>query len=103
MQLVLQELARRLDGKRPEVNGTIRFNVTGDRIYHLFIEKGNCRLEISDGEAVDGMKANPRNLIALFTGKLNPMAAFMTRNIKFDGDLKLLGVLTAAAEKVPAG
>jgi putative sterol carrier protein len=44
------------------------------------------------------MAGNPKNLLALFTGKLNAMAAFMTRKIKFDGNLQLLGVLTAAAE-----
>ena len=98
MGAVLQELARRLDGKRPEVSGTIKFNVTGDRIYRLFIEKGKCRLDVSDGACDASMTANAKNLLALFTGKLNAMAAFMTRKIKFDGDLKLLGVLTAAAE-----
>ena len=98
MHQVLLELSRRLDGKRPDVTGIIKFTVTGDRIYRLFIEQGKCRLEISDGPADASMTANPRNLLALFTGKLNAMAAFMTRKIKFDGDLKLLGVLTAAAE-----
>ncbi len=98
MPAVLQELARRLDGKRPAVSGVIKFNVSGDAVYRLIIEYGKCRLEFSDGPADAGMTANPKNLLALFTGKLNPMAAFMTRKIKFDGDLKLLGVLTAAAE-----
>jgi putative sterol carrier protein len=98
MHLVLQELARRLDGKRPEVTGTIKFIVTGDQIYRLFIAQGKCCLEISDGPADASMAGNPKNLLALFAGKLNAMAAFMTRKIKFDGDLKLLGVLTAAAE-----
>jgi hypothetical protein len=98
MHLVLLELARRLDGKCPEVTGTIKFMVTGDQAYRLFIEQGKCRLEISDGAADASMAGNPKNLLALFTGKLNAMAAFMTRKIKFDGDLKLLGVLTAAAE-----
>lgn len=98
MHQVLLELSRRLDGKRPEVTGTIKFTVTGDRVYRLFIQKGKCRLELSEGPADAGMSANPKNLLALFTGKLNPMTAFMTRKIKFEGDLKLLGVLTAAAE-----
>ncbi len=98
MHAVLQELTRRLDGKRPGVSGVIKFDVSGDTIYRLFIEEGRCRLEISDGPADAAMTANAKNLLALFTGKLNAMAAFMTRKIKFDGDLKLLGVLTAAAE-----
>jgi uroporphyrinogen-III decarboxylase/predicted lipid carrier protein YhbT len=98
MHQVLLELSRRLDGKRPEVTGIIKFIVTGDRTYRLFIEQGKCCLEISDGPADASMAANSKNLLALFTGKLNAMAAFMTRKIKFDGDLKLLGVLTAAAE-----
>ncbi len=96
MGQVLLELARRLDEKRPEVTGTIKFNVTGERIYRLFITQGKCRLEASDGPADASMTANPKNLLALFTGKLNPMAAFMTRKIKFDGNLQLLGVLSAA-------
>ena len=40
MHQVLLELARRLDGKRPEVSGVIKFNVEDDAIYRLFIEKG---------------------------------------------------------------
>jgi putative sterol carrier protein len=36
--------------------------------------------------------------MALFTGKLNAMAAFTRRKIKSDGNLQLLGVLAAAAE-----
>jgi len=98
MHLVLQELSRRLDGKRPEVTGIIKFIVTGDQVYRLFIEQGKCRLEISDGPSDASMAGNPKNLLALFTGKLNAMAAFMTRKIKFDGNLQLLGVLAAAAE-----
>ena len=95
---ILQELARRLDGRRPEVSGVIKFNVTGDCVYRLYIDQGKCRLEISDGPADASMTANPANLLALFTGKLTPMSAFMARKIKFDGNLKLLGVLTAAQE-----
>ena len=98
MYQVLRELARRLDGKRPEVTGTIKFNVTGECIYRLFIMQGKCRLEISNGPSDASMVGNPKNLLALFTGKLNPMAAFITRKIKFEGNLQLLGVLTAAAE-----
>jgi hypothetical protein len=98
MHLVLLELARRLDGKRPEVTGIIKFIVSGDQVYRLFIEQGRCRLEISDGPADASMAGNPRNLLALFTGKLNAMAAFMTRKVKFDGNLQLLGMLSAAAE-----
>jgi putative sterol carrier protein len=94
MHLILQELTRRLDGKRPEVTGIIKFIVTGDRVYCLFIEQGKCRLEISDGPSDASMAGSPKNLLALFTGKLNAM----TRKIKFDGNLQLLGVLTAAAE-----
>lgn len=98
MDLILQELTRRLDGKRPEVSGTIKFIVSGGSTYRLFIEQGKCRLEISDGPADASMAGSPKNLLALFTGKLNAMAAFMTRKIKFDGNLQLLGVLAAAAE-----
>jgi hypothetical protein len=98
MHLVLQELARRLDGKSPGTTGVIKFNVAGDQTYRLFIEAGKCRLEVSDGEADAAMTATGENLMALFSGKLKPMAAFMSRKIKFDGNLQLLGVLTAAAE-----
>ena len=98
MYLVLQELARRLDGKRPDVSGTIKFIVTGDKPYRLFIEQGKCRLEASDGPCDASMAGNPKNLLALFTGTLNAMAAFMTRKLKFDGNLQLLGVLAAAKD-----
>jgi putative sterol carrier protein len=98
MSPILQELTRRLDGKRPEVSGVIKFNVTGDCVYRLFIDAGKCRLELSEGPADASMTATPENLVALFTGKLTAMSAFMARKIKFDGNLKLLGVLTAAQE-----
>ena len=97
MHAVLQELARRLDGKRPDTTAVIKFVITDDKTYRLFIEQGKCRLEASDGPADASMTAKPVNLLALFTGKLNPTAAFMTGKIKFGGNLKLLGILTAAA------
>jgi putative sterol carrier protein len=98
MGAILQELTRRLDGKRSEVSGVIKFNVTGDCVYRLFIDQGQCRLETSDGAADASMTGTPANLVALFTGKLTAMSAFMARKIKFDGNLKLLGVLTAAQD-----
>lgn len=98
MHHVLQELTRRLDGKRPDVSGVIKFVVTDDTTYRLFINEGKCRIEISDGDADASMTTASKHLLALFTGKLNPMAAFMTRKIKFDGNLQLLGVLSSAAD-----
>ncbi len=98
MHAVLLELTRRLDQKCPQVTGVIKFDVTGDCAYRLFIEEGGCRLEVSEGSADASISGTPKNLLALFTGKLTPMSAFMARKIKFDGNLKLLGVLTAAQE-----
>jgi hypothetical protein len=98
MHVVLQELARRLDGKRPDVSGVIKFAVTDDAVYRLFIVAGKCRIEAGDGTSDAGITANSKNLLALFTGKLSSMAAFMTRKCKFDGNLQLLGVLAAARE-----
>jgi hypothetical protein len=42
MHQVLQELTRRLYGKRPEVTGIIKFIVSGDQAYRLFMSKGSA-------------------------------------------------------------
>ncbi|NIM96001.1 MAG: hypothetical protein GTO18_20060 [Anaerolineales bacterium] len=94
----MNELTRRLDGKRPDVTTVIKFDVTDDEIYRLFINEGKCRLEVFDGDADVTLATKSKHLLALFTGKLNPVSAYMTRKIKIQGDMQALGVLSDARE-----
>jgi beta-glucuronidase len=93
IQSILDRLAQRADGKLPDLTTTLKFDFYEEGIYRLIIEKGACRIEPGDGEAVAGMKIKWRDAHKLFTGKLNPMVAIMTGKIKTDGDVRAFMVL----------
>jgi hypothetical protein len=88
IQPLLEGLAQRMDGKKPELTTTLKFDFSDKGIYRLIIEKGACRIEPGDGKAVAGMKLNWNDAQKLFAGKLNPMIAIMTGKIKTEGDAR---------------
>jgi hypothetical protein len=90
---VLEDLVRRADGKKPDLTTTLKFDFYEQGIYRLLIERGACRIEDGDGEAVAGMKLKWKDAQKLFAGKLNPMVAVMTGKIKTEGDARAFLVL----------
>lgn len=67
---------------------TIQFNVSTPM--HVLIRNGHC--EVKNGVAASpdvSLTMEDGNFIALMTGELNGMAAFMTGKLTVDGDLML--------------
>jgi len=93
IQPLLESLAKRASGKKPDLTTTLKFDFYGDGIYRLIIENGVCRIEPGDGKAMAGMKLKWSDAQKLFTGKLNPMVAIMTGKIKTEGDARNFMVL----------
>lgn len=90
---LLESLAQRADGMKPDLTTTLKFDFLDEGIYRLIIEKGACRIEPGDGEAVAGMKLKWKDAQKLFAGKLNPMVAIMTGKIKTEGDARAFMIL----------
>jgi putative sterol carrier protein len=74
-----------LPDKAQGVNAIIQFDISGDGggLYWVKIADGKC--EYGDGEVPNPamvFKAKDEDFIALMTGKLNPVQAFMMGKIK---------------------
>jgi beta-glucuronidase len=89
----LKQLAAALDGKRPGVTKTLKFDITGAGIYRIVIEDGATRLKTGDGEADATMQVKLEDAVKIFTRKLNPMVAVMTGKIKLSGDAMAFTIL----------
>lgn len=78
--------------KAGNTNATIQFDFSGD-------QAGKWYLKVADGHAsaVEGQAENPnvtlladgRDAVRIFTGKMDPTAAFMTGKLKVKGDMGL--------------
>jgi len=93
IQPLLEGLAQRIDGAKPDLTTTLKFNFYDDEIYRLVIEEGACRMEPGDGDAVATMQLKWKDAQKLFAGKLNPMVAMMTGKIKTQGDARAFTIL----------
>lgn len=93
LRALLADVARRLDGNRPGLTATLKFDFGPDGIYRFVIVDGRVTLEDGEGEAVAWVKMKGTTALKIFRGKLNPMAAVVTGQIKVGGDLKALSVL----------
>jgi putative sterol carrier protein len=87
---VLDSAAKQLDGKRPDLTTTIKFDVTGEGFYRLIVEDGACRLEEGDGEAEVTLRMKARHAVKIMTGKMNPMIAMATGRLKIEGNVQRL-------------
>jgi beta-glucuronidase len=93
IQSMLESLAQRMDGKKPGLTNTLKFDFLDEGVFRLVFDDGACRLEPGDGEAVGTMKLKWKVAQKLFAGKLNPMVAVMTGKIKTEGDATAFMVL----------
>lgn len=76
-----------------ETSATIQYAISTPM--HVTIHAGTC--DVNEGEAKDPdvtLKMKDDDLVALMSGKLNGMTAFMTGKLQVDGDLML-------AQKLP--
>ncbi len=86
-------LATRLDGKKPDLTATLKFDFHADGIYRLIVERGACHIEPGDGNSSATLILKWSDAQKLFAGKLDPMVAVMTGKIKTKGDARLFLVL----------
>ena len=93
IQTLLEGLAQRANGKKPDLTTTLKFDFYEEGVYRLVIEQGACRIEPGDGDAVAAMKLKWKDAQKLFSGKLNPMVAIMTGKIKTEGDAREFMIL----------
>ncbi len=83
----LTALAQHLDGKHPDTSATLKFDLKGEGVYRLIIQKGKCTAVQGDGEAETTITIKPQDALKLVSGKLNPVVAFTTGKIKIKGDV----------------
>jgi beta-glucuronidase len=93
IEQILNRLANELDGKRPGLTKTLKFDLGEEGVYRIVITNGRTRLETGDGEADATMRVKPKDALKIFTGKLNPMIAVTTGKIRLSGDAMAFMVL----------
>lgn len=73
---------------KPAIGKTLKFNLGGQII---FIDGTGATNQVSkDDKAADcTISISQEDFIKLFSGKLNPMMAFMSGKIKVDGDMSV--------------
>lgn len=93
LRALLEQVACRLNGTRPGLTTTLKFDFGAEGIYRFVIVDGHVTLVEGDGEAVAWVKMQADTALKIFRNKVNPMAAVITGRIKVGGDLKALTVL----------
>ena len=90
---IMEGLAQRMTGKKPELTTVLQFDFDTKGIYRLIFVKGACHIKVGDGEADASMQVKIDDALKLFSGKLNPMVAIMTGKIKTHGDARKFLIL----------
>lgn len=93
LRSLLEGVARRLDGQRPGLTTTLKFDLGPEGLYRLIIINGAVSLAEGDGEAAAWVRMKAATALKIFSGRLNPMAAVVAGRIKVGGDLKALSML----------
>jgi putative sterol carrier protein len=94
LRQALDRIAEQLTARAPQAEATIGLDVEGHPPYVLLIRGGVARIESRDGGTPDAtLRASAETIAKLSAGKLNPMIAFTTGQIKVDGDVRALMVL----------
>jgi beta-glucuronidase len=92
----MENVARKLDGKKPDLTTVLKFDFYADGIYRLVIVKGVCQLEPGDGPAAATLQLKWSNAQKLFTGKMDPTVAVVTGKINTQGDARQFLLLQSA-------
>jgi beta-glucuronidase len=88
VQAFMENIARKLDGKKPDLSTILKFNLQADGIYRLVFEKGACHLEPGDGPSAATLQLKWSDAQKMFAGKMDPMVAVVTGKIKTQGDAR---------------
>jgi putative sterol carrier protein len=76
--------------KAGDMDATVQFDLSGEGGGQWYVVVANGRADVQQG-VTDNPKAtirmNAADYVDMTTGKLNPMAAFMSGKVKVEGDL----------------
>ena len=83
----MEEIQQKAASK-PAIGKTLKFNLGGQI---LFIDGTGATNQVSKDDKVADctISISQEDFIKLFSGKLNPMMAFMSGKIKVDGDMSV--------------
>jgi len=86
LSLIVSEMSKKAAAVAP-IGNTLKFNMGGEVIY---IDGNNGNVVSTEDKAADcTISVEKDDFIALTTGELNPMMAFMGGKIKVDGDMSV--------------
>lgn len=83
-------LSEKMDGV--EVGGTVKFDIDGEGC--VMVDDSGVRA--GDEEADVTLSADPDTFQGIMSGDTNPTSAFMTGNLKVDGDMGMAMKLASA-------
>lgn len=86
ISVIASEMAKKAAGVAP-IGNTLKFNMGGDCIY-IDGNNGNA-VSSEDKDADCTISVDKDDFLALMSGDLNPMMAFMGGKIKVDGDMSV--------------
>jgi len=98
---ILEGMAQQLDGKKPGLNQTLKFDLGAQGIYRLVFIDGHTHLESGEGEADAAMKVKPEDAVKILTNELNPVVAVMTGKVKLSGEAQAFLILQEMAKSEP--
>jgi putative sterol carrier protein len=78
--------------KAGNTNATIQFDLSGDQAGKWYLKVANGQASASEGQTETPnltFLADARDAVKIFTGKLDPTAAFMSGKLKIKGDMGL--------------
>lgn len=89
---IFEQMPARFDaGKAGNLTMTVLFDLSGDDGGQYTLDVVNGQANVTKGIASESPSATIRmdanDYVAMTTGKLNPMTAFMTGKVKVEGDL----------------
>jgi len=94
IQTLLNGMAQKLSGKTAGDPKTIKFDLGDEGTYRLVIDAdGQARIELGDGEAGTTVRMRGDTARRFLTGKLNPMVAMTTGQVKIEGNIRALMAL----------
>jgi len=86
ISLIISEMAKKAASVAP-IGNTLKFNMGGECIY---IDGNNGNAVTADDKDADcTISVDKEDFLALTSGDLNPMMAFMSGKIKVDGDMSV--------------
>lgn len=86
LSLIVSEMAKKAAAVAP-IGNTLKFNMGGEFIY---IDGNNGNAVTSEDKDADcTISVDKDDFLALTSGELNPMMAFMGGKIKVDGDMSV--------------